>query len=53
VTHYDYWREEFFRYAHEGTYDRLSGITYGHSCHCVDQLISWLGIPDRWHVEAR
>lgn len=53
VTHYDYWREEFFRMAHEGTYDRLGGIVYGHSCHCVDQLIDWLGIPDRWRAEAR
>ncbi len=53
VTHYDYWREEFYKMAHEGTYDRLDGITYGHSCHCVDQLIDWLGIPDRWDAEAR
>ena len=53
VTHYDYWREAFFQMANEGTYDRLNGIVYGHSCHCVDQLIAWLGIPDRWHAEAR
>ena len=53
VTHYDYWREEFFKMAHEGPYARLDGIVYGHSCHCVDQLIAWLGIPDRWVAEAR
>ena len=53
VTHYDYWREVFFQAAHEAKYDRLMGIVYGHSCHCVDQLISWLGIPDRWNAEAR
>ncbi len=53
VTHYDYWREAFFKMAHEAPYDRLMGIVYGHSCHCVDQLIDWLGIPDRWHAEAR
>ncbi len=53
VTHYDYWREAFFQMANEGTYDQLGGIVYGHSCHCVDQLIDWLGIPDRWHAEAR
>ncbi|MDO4807272.1 MAG: Gfo/Idh/MocA family oxidoreductase [Coriobacteriales bacterium] len=53
VTHYDYWREEFFRMAREDAYERMGGIVYGHSCHCVDQLIDWLGIPDRWHAEAR
>ncbi|MBR3159604.1 MAG: Gfo/Idh/MocA family oxidoreductase [Atopobiaceae bacterium] len=53
VTHYDYWRPEFVRMSHEADYDRMNGIVYGHSCHCVDQLISWLGIPDRWHAEAR
>ena len=53
VTHYDYWREEYLRYAQEGRYDRLSGICYGHACHSVDQLISWFGIPDRWQVETR
>ncbi|WP_127842949.1 Gfo/Idh/MocA family oxidoreductase [Actinomyces wuliandei] len=53
VTHYDYWREEFVEHGRTGVYDRLSGIVYGHSCHCVDQLIDWLGVPDRWHAEAR
>ena len=53
VTHYDYWREEMLEFAREGSFDRLNGITYGHSCHCVDQLIDWLGVPDRWHAEAR
>ena len=53
VTHYDYWRPEFVEMAKNGTYDQLLGIVYGHSCHCVDQLIDWLGIPDRWHAEAR
>ena len=53
VTHYDYWRTEMIDMQKNGTYDRLSGIVYGHSCHCVDQLIDWLGIPDRWHAEAR
>ena len=53
VTHYDYWRPEFVRMGREGSYDRMMGIVYGHSCHCVDQLISWFGVPDRWHAEAR
>ena len=53
VTHYDYWREEYLTYAKEGAYDRLMGICYGHACHSVDQLISWFGVPDRWHVETR
>ena len=53
VTHYDYWRESFFQMAHEDDYHWATGIVYGHSCHCVDQLIAWLGIPDRWHAEAR
>ena len=53
VTHYDYWREAFFKMTHEAPYSKLNGIVYGHSCHCVDQLIDWLGIPDRWHAEAR
>ena len=37
----------------EYPYNRLNGICYGHACHSVDQLISWLGIPDSWHVETR
>ncbi len=53
VTHYDYWREAFYQMAHEGTYDRMNGVVYGHACHCVDQLIDWLGVPERWHAEAR
>lgn len=53
VTHYDYWREAYLEYARNGRFDRLTGITYGHSCHCVDQLIAWLGLPDRWHAETR
>ncbi len=53
ITHYDYWRPEFVQMGRTGTYDRLGGIVYGHSCHCVDQLISWFGIPDHWHAEAR
>jgi predicted dehydrogenase len=53
VTHYDYWREAYYRYAHEAAYDRLMGITYGHACHSVDQLIAWLGVPDRFCAEAR
>ena len=42
VTHYDYWREVFFKMTHEAPYSKLNGIVYGHSCHCVDQLIDWL-----------
>ncbi|MDO4537918.1 MAG: Gfo/Idh/MocA family oxidoreductase [Coriobacteriales bacterium] len=53
VTHYDYWREVFFQMTHEAPFRRADGIVYGHSCHCVDQLIDWLGIPDRWNAEAR
>ena len=53
ITHYDYWREAFFQMAHEGAFRPADGIVYGHSCHCVDQLIAWFGIPDRWHAEAR
>ena len=53
VTHYDYWREEYLRFAREDDYDRLTGICYGHACHSVDQLISWFGVPDRWQVETR
>ena len=53
VTHYDYWREAFYQMANEGEYSRLNGIVYGHSCHCVDQLIAWFGVPDRWNAEAR
>lgn len=53
VTHYDYYRPEMVEMMRSGTYDRLMGIVYGHSCHSVDQLIDWFGIPDRWNVEAR
>lgn len=53
VTHYDYWRPEFVELGKTGQYSRLAGIVYSHSCHCVDQLIAWFGVPDRWHAEAR
>lgn len=53
VTHYDYWREVYLQMAHHAPYSKLNGIVYGHSCHSVDQLIDWLGVPDRWHVETR
>lgn len=53
VTHYDYYRPADIAHFRQAPYSRLSGIVYGHSCHCVDQLIDWFGLPDRWHAEAR
>lgn len=50
VTTYDYWRPTLGKAA---PYDLLNSAAYGHSSHCLDQLISWFGIPDRWHAEAR
>ena len=53
VTHYDYWREAFLKFGSEAPFNPCEGIVYGHACHCVDQLISWFGIPDSYRAEAR
>jgi predicted dehydrogenase len=50
VTSYDYYRP----HQMEGqALDVVNGIAFGHATHCLDQLISWFGVPDRWHVETR
>jgi predicted dehydrogenase len=50
VTSYDYYRP----HQMEGqALDVVNGIAFGHATHCLDQLISWFGAPDRTHVELR
>lgn len=50
VTSYDYFRPHMM----DGMgFDRVNNAAYGHASHCLDQLISWLGVPDSFHAETR
>jgi predicted dehydrogenase len=53
VTSYDYWRPWMMAGKTLEQNRPIDGIGYGHATHCLDQLISWLGIPDRVHGELR
>lgn len=50
VTSYDYWRPHQMdgRPLHP-----VNNAPYGHGSHCLDQLISWFGTPDRAHADVR
>ena len=50
VTSYDYWRPHMMDSV---PLDPINNAGYGHATHCLDQLISWLGVPDSWHSELR
>lgn len=50
VTTYDYWRPWMLAGR---KLDVVNGAAYGHSTHCLDQLISWFGVPDRVHSDLR
>ena len=50
VTTYDYWRPEMLRGR---ALDVVNGAAYGHATHCLDQVISWFGAPDRWTGDLR
>lgn len=50
VTSYDYWRP----HQMDGKpFSLLRSAAYGHGTHCLDQLISWFGAPDRVHADLR
>ena len=50
VTSYDYWRPHML----DGmALDPINNAGYGHATHCLDQLVSWLGIPSRTRSELR
>ena len=50
VTSYDYWRP----HQMDGLpLDPVNNAAYGHGTHCLDQLISWFGVPDRVHADLR
>lgn len=50
VTSYDYWRP----HQMDGKpFDQVNNAAYGHGTHCLDQLISWFGVPDRFHADCR
>jgi predicted dehydrogenase len=53
MTSYDYWRPWMMAGKTLEQSRPIDGIGYGHATHCLDQLISWLGIPDRVHGELR
>ena len=50
VTSYDYWRPHMMDGA---PFSPIDNAAFGHGSHCIDQLISWLGIPESWHPELR
>lgn len=50
VTSYDYWRPHMMDGVPVSPVDNAA---YGHGTHCIDQLISWLGVPLSWHAELR
>ncbi len=33
--------------------DQVNNAPYGHGSHCLDQMISWFGTPDRVHTDLR
>lgn len=50
VTSYDYFRPHMM----DGVgFDAVNNAAYGHASHCLDQLIAWFGVPDRFHAEVR
>ncbi len=50
VTSYDYFRPTMMQ---DSGLDPVNNAAYGHASHCVDQVISWFGMPDRVHSELR
>lgn len=50
VTSYDYWRPHMMDGMGLHPVDNAG---FGHGSHCIDQLVSWLGVPDRWSSELR
>lgn len=50
VTSYDYWRP---RMMDGRPFSVVGSAAYGHASHCLDQLISWLGAPDRFRCDVR
>ena len=50
VTSYDYWRPRMM----DGMgFHPVNNAAFGHGSHCLDQLISWFGVPDRFTSELR
>jgi len=49
--HYDYFRPE----VPEGIdyFDPINSYLYGHGCHTLDQVVSFLGAPDRVNYDVR
>ena len=50
VTSYDYYRPEMMG---GWKMDQVNNAPYGHGSHCLDQIISWFGMPDRVHSDLR
>ncbi len=50
VTSYDYYRP----HQMDGmALDPVNNAAYGHATHCIDQIISWFGVPDVVHSDLR
>lgn len=50
ITSYDYFRPAMLKGA---PYSRIDSAAYGHASHCLDQIISWFGVPDRVRADCR
>ena len=50
VTSYDYYRPHMMDGMPN---DQVNNAPYGHGSHCLDQMISWFGTPDRVHTDLR
>ena len=49
--HFDYYRPEVPEKVTE--YSKDTSFLYSHACHTLDQVISWMGEPDRVHFDVR
>lgn len=49
--HFDYYRPEIPERTDQ--YTRADSFLYAHACHTLDQVISWLGKPDRVHYDVQ
>ena len=49
--HFDYYRPEVPEKVTE--YSKDTSFLYSHACHTLDQVISWMGEPDRVYFDVR
>ncbi|MGT2753404.1 Gfo/Idh/MocA family oxidoreductase [Streptococcus ovis] len=49
--HYDYFRPEVPEQV--TNFSKDTSYLYGHACHTIDQVVSYFGLPDHYHLEVR